>query len=70
MIGNERTGWMYEHVSLSSNSPFKVTFEADTGGSEGILIALDDISFTPECASGGKWLFHKTGTGRVSTNVD
>ncbi|XP_058525682.1 MAM and LDL-receptor class A domain-containing protein 1 [Ochotona princeps] len=53
MIGNKRTGWMCEHVSLSSNSPFKVTFEADTGGNEGIFIALDDISFTPECASGG-----------------
>ncbi|KAM7159543.1 MAM and LDL-receptor class A domain-containing protein 1 isoform 2-T2 [Molossus nigricans] len=53
VIGNERTGWMYGHVHLSSNSPFKVTFEADLSGNEDIFIALDDISFTPECVFGG-----------------
>ncbi|XP_059859094.1 MAM and LDL-receptor class A domain-containing protein 1 [Delphinus delphis] len=49
VIGNKRTGWMYGHVPLSSNSPFKVAFEADLSGKENIFIALDDISFTPEC---------------------
>ncbi|XP_077628606.1 MAM and LDL-receptor class A domain-containing protein 1 [Crocuta crocuta] len=53
MIGNKRTGWMYGHVLLSSNSAFKVAFEADLGGNEDIFIALDDISFTPECVFGG-----------------
>lgn len=53
MIGNKRTGWMYGHVPLSSNSPFKVAFEADLSGKENIFIALDDISFTPECVFGG-----------------
>lgn len=53
-IGNRRTGWTYGLASLSSNSPFKVAFEADLGGNEDIFIALDDISFTPECVSGGK----------------
>ncbi|KAM6162719.1 MAM and LDL-receptor class A domain-containing protein 1 [Erethizon dorsatum] len=52
-IGNKRTGWTYGLVSLSSNSPFKVAFEADLGGNEEIFIALDDISFTPECVTGG-----------------
>uniref|UniRef100_A0A286XQ85 MAM and LDL receptor class A domain containing 1 n=1 Tax=Cavia porcellus TaxID=10141 RepID=A0A286XQ85_CAVPO len=51
-IGNRRTGWTYGLASLSSNSPFKVAFEADLGGNEDIFIALDDISFTPECVSG------------------
>uniref|UniRef100_A0A8C6BS88 MAM and LDL receptor class A domain containing 1 n=2 Tax=Monodon monoceros TaxID=40151 RepID=A0A8C6BS88_MONMO len=53
VIGNKRTGWMYGHVPLSSNSPFKVAFEADLSGKENIFIALDDISFTPECIFGG-----------------
>ncbi|EHB12610.1 hypothetical protein GW7_05677 [Heterocephalus glaber] len=57
-IGNKRTGWTYGHVSLSSNSPFKVAFEADLGGNEDIVIALDDISFTPECVSGGLTTMH------------
>ncbi|XP_076428807.1 MAM and LDL-receptor class A domain-containing protein 1 [Peromyscus maniculatus bairdii] len=52
MIQNKNTGWTYAHVPLSSYSPFKVAFEADLGGKEDIFIALDDITFTPECASG------------------
>jgi hypothetical protein len=50
---NKRTGWTYGHVPLSSYSPFKVAFEADLGGND-TFIALDDITFTPECVSGGK----------------
>ncbi|KAM6216200.1 MAM and LDL-receptor class A domain-containing protein 1 [Rhynchocyon petersi] len=53
MSGNKRTGWTYGYTPLSSNSPFKVAFEADLDGDEEIFIALDDISFTPECAYGG-----------------
>ncbi|XP_040501291.1 MAM and LDL-receptor class A domain-containing protein 1 [Ursus maritimus] len=53
VIGNKRTGWMYGHVPLSSNSAFKVAFEADLAGKEDIFIALDDITFTPECVFGG-----------------
>ncbi|XP_044918585.1 MAM and LDL-receptor class A domain-containing protein 1 [Felis catus] len=53
VIGNKRTGWMYGYVLLSSNSAFKVAFEADLAGSEDIFVALDDISFTPECVFGG-----------------
>ncbi|XP_008580230.1 PREDICTED: MAM and LDL-receptor class A domain-containing protein 1, partial [Galeopterus variegatus] len=53
VIGNKRTRWMYGYVPISSHSPFKVAFEADLSGDEDIFIALDDISFTPECVSGG-----------------
>ncbi|XP_025786771.1 MAM and LDL-receptor class A domain-containing protein 1 [Puma concolor] len=53
VIGDKRTGWMYGYVPLSSNSAFKVAFEADLAGSEDVFIALDDISFTPECVFGG-----------------
>ncbi|XP_035298699.1 MAM and LDL-receptor class A domain-containing protein 1 isoform X2 [Cricetulus griseus] len=56
MMQNKNTGWTYAHVPLSSNSPFKVAFEADLGEKEDIFIALDDITFTPECASGGPTL--------------
>ncbi|XP_052012808.1 MAM and LDL-receptor class A domain-containing protein 1 [Apodemus sylvaticus] len=52
-IQYKNTGWTYAYVPLSSNSRFKVAFEADLGGKEDIFIALDDITFTPECASGG-----------------
>ncbi|XP_055449902.1 MAM and LDL-receptor class A domain-containing protein 1 isoform X1 [Psammomys obesus] len=56
VIQNKNIGWTYAYVPLSSNSPFKVAFEADLGGKEDIVIALDDITFTPECASGGPTL--------------
>uniref|UniRef100_A0A670JGF2 MAM and LDL receptor class A domain containing 1 n=1 Tax=Podarcis muralis TaxID=64176 RepID=A0A670JGF2_PODMU len=51
--GNAKNTWTYANVVLSSNSPFKVAFEAEVGANEPIEFALDDISFTPECASGG-----------------
>lgn len=44
---------MYANVVLSSNSPFKVAFEAEVGANELTEFALDDISFTPECMAGG-----------------
>ncbi|XP_077010524.1 MAM and LDL-receptor class A domain-containing protein 1 isoform X2 [Tamandua tetradactyla] len=53
VVGSRGSGWTYGHVSLSSHSPFKVAFEADVDGAKDIFIALDDISFTPECVSGG-----------------
>ena len=50
---NEENKWMYANVVLSSNSPFRVAFEAEVGWSEPTEFALDDISFTPECIDGG-----------------
>lgn len=55
---HEENKWMYANVVLSSNSPFRVAFEAEVGRSEPIEFALDDISFTPECIDGGM-LLHK-----------
>ncbi|XP_027656679.2 MAM and LDL-receptor class A domain-containing protein 1 [Falco cherrug] len=50
---NEENKWMYANVVLSSNSPFRVAFEAEVGWSKPTEFALDDISFTPECIGGG-----------------
>ncbi|XP_078234386.1 MAM and LDL-receptor class A domain-containing protein 1 [Pogona vitticeps] len=51
--GVQSSTWTYANVVLSSNRPFKVAFEAEVGSNEAIEFALDDISFIPECASGG-----------------
>nr|XP_016850155.1 PREDICTED: MAM and LDL-receptor class A domain-containing protein 1 [Anolis carolinensis] len=51
--GNKRNVWTYANVALSSNTPFKVAFEAETGAHSLLEFALDDISLTPECVSGG-----------------
>ncbi|XP_063032459.1 MAM and LDL-receptor class A domain-containing protein 1 [Melospiza melodia melodia] len=50
---NEENKWMYGSVVLSSNSLFRVAFEAEVGWSQPSEFALDDISFTPECIAGG-----------------
>ncbi|XP_071591185.1 MAM and LDL-receptor class A domain-containing protein 1 isoform X2 [Heliangelus exortis] len=55
---NEENKWMYANVVLSSNSPFRVVFEAEVGWSEPTEFALDDISFTPECTDGGSADLH------------
>jgi hypothetical protein len=34
-------------------------------GGNDTFIALDDITFTPECVSGGKWLLLKMGINTV-----
>ncbi|XP_066483744.1 MAM and LDL-receptor class A domain-containing protein 1 [Tiliqua scincoides] len=51
--GNQRNTWTYANVLLSRSSPFRVAFEAEVGAKELIEFALDDVSFTPECLSGG-----------------
>lgn len=53
---NEENKWMYGSVVLSSNSPFRVAFEAEVGWRQPTEFALDDISFTPECIAGGMLL--------------
>ncbi|EMP36996.1 hypothetical protein UY3_05797 [Chelonia mydas] len=51
--GNKGSRWTYANVVLSSNSPFRVTFEIEVGGNELTEVALDDISFTLECMDAG-----------------
>ncbi|NP_001297043.1 MAM and LDL-receptor class A domain-containing protein 1 precursor [Xenopus tropicalis] len=50
---NTNMRWTYANVILSSNSPYRVAFEAHVGGEQLFDIALDDISFTPDCNMGG-----------------
>ncbi|XP_056375212.1 MAM and LDL-receptor class A domain-containing protein 1 isoform X3 [Hyla sarda] len=45
--------WMYSSVILASNTPFRVTFEAQVGVNKKVDIALDDISFTLDCYEEG-----------------
>uniref|UniRef100_W5MXZ4 MAM and LDL receptor class A domain containing 1 n=1 Tax=Lepisosteus oculatus TaxID=7918 RepID=W5MXZ4_LEPOC len=54
VIGNQGNKWNYANVILSNNQPFQVAFEAEIGGDSLTDIALDDISFTPECTVGDK----------------
>ncbi|KAI3355325.1 hypothetical protein L3Q82_018179, partial [Scortum barcoo] len=51
--GNHRNQWTYANVILSNSAPFRVTFQAEVGGDVWTDIALDDISFTEECVTGG-----------------
>lgn len=52
--GNHGYQWTYANVILSNPTPFRVTFQAEVGGDMWTNIALDDISYTPECMVGGK----------------
>ncbi|XP_067342984.1 MAM and LDL-receptor class A domain-containing protein 1 isoform X2 [Channa argus] len=51
--GNHGNQWAYANVILSNPAPFRVTFQAEVGGDMWTDIALDDISYTPECMTGG-----------------
>ncbi|XP_069502716.1 MAM and LDL-receptor class A domain-containing protein 1 [Ambystoma mexicanum] len=50
--GNKGEGWMYASLILSSNSAFRVAFDVEVGVDDSAYVALDDITFTPECPSG------------------
>ncbi|XP_062336134.1 MAM and LDL-receptor class A domain-containing protein 1 [Osmerus eperlanus] len=51
--GNHGDQWSYANVIVSNPGPFRVRFQAEVGGDIWTDIALDDISFTPECTVGG-----------------
>ncbi|XP_034026413.1 MAM and LDL-receptor class A domain-containing protein 1 [Thalassophryne amazonica] len=51
--GNHGNQWTYANVVLSNTAPFKVTFEGEVGGDMWTDIALDDISYTAACFTGG-----------------
>ncbi|XP_029442905.1 MAM and LDL-receptor class A domain-containing protein 1 [Rhinatrema bivittatum] len=50
--GHKEKKWIYANMVLSSNGRFRVAFEAEVDGDNLTDIALDDISFTPECVTG------------------
>lgn len=54
VTGNHGSEWTYADVILSNTAPFRVTFQAEVGGDMWTDIALDDISYTEECAVGGE----------------
>lgn len=51
--GNHGDQWHYASVVLSNTVPYRVTFQAEVGGDQQTDIALDDITFTPECTGEG-----------------
>lgn len=51
--GNHGHQWTYANVILSHPTPFRVTFQGEVGGDMWTNIAVDDVSFTPECLAGG-----------------
>ncbi|XP_066536368.1 MAM and LDL-receptor class A domain-containing protein 1 [Hoplias malabaricus] len=50
--GNHGHSWHYSNVVLSNPLPFRVTFQAEVGVDQWTNIAIDDLSFTQECAVG------------------
>lgn len=53
--GNKGDSWQYANVVVGDNLPFSVVFEATAGNMATTDIAIDDVSFTPECATGSKF---------------
>ncbi|XP_078056417.1 MAM and LDL-receptor class A domain-containing protein 1 [Mustelus asterias] len=53
VTGSKEANWIYANVIVSNNYPFKVVFGAEVGGDSLTDIAIDDISFTLECVTGG-----------------
>ncbi|KAK7072099.1 hypothetical protein SK128_009911, partial [Halocaridina rubra] len=50
--GNGPAYWQEEIIRVYSSTNYFVLFEAETGASSKTYIALDDVSFTPECLTG------------------
>ncbi|XP_038652380.1 MAM and LDL-receptor class A domain-containing protein 1 [Scyliorhinus canicula] len=53
VTGSKADNWIYANVIVSNNYPFKVVFGAEVGGDDLTDIAIDDISFSLECVTGG-----------------
>lgn len=54
--GNRGEKWIYANVAVGDNSQYRVVFEATSGSPGTTDFAIDDVSFTPECATGRKFL--------------
>lgn len=53
MAGSQGMQWNYVNIPLGSAQDFSVIFEATRGDQGNSDIAVDDVSFTPECSTGG-----------------
>ncbi|WAR02785.1 MLRP2-like protein [Mya arenaria] len=51
---NKGQQWVYANVLVGDNTNFSVIFEAEAQDSNTADVAIDDVSFTPECATGYK----------------
>ncbi|KAG7165100.1 MAM and LDL-receptor class A domain-containing protein 2-like 1, partial [Homarus americanus] len=50
--GNHNSQWMEEIILINMGKYYSVIFEAETGNPIYTYIAIDDVSFTPECETG------------------
>jgi hypothetical protein len=53
MKGSQGTKWQNVNIPIGSAQDFLVIFEATRGDQDHSDIAIDDVSFTPECGTGG-----------------
>ncbi|XP_029005062.1 MAM and LDL-receptor class A domain-containing protein 1 isoform X2 [Betta splendens] len=51
--GDHGERWSYANVVLSHPAAFRVTFQAEVGGDVWTDVALDDVSYSSECVTGG-----------------
>ncbi|XP_071520575.1 LOW QUALITY PROTEIN: MAM and LDL-receptor class A domain-containing protein 1-like [Panulirus ornatus] len=52
ITGNHASSWLEKVVPINMDTSFFVLIEAETGSSTHTYIAIDDVSFTPECETG------------------
>lgn len=50
---SQTDSWRYANVMVGSSSDFSLVFEAELGAGSGLL-AIDDVTLTPECLVGGE----------------
>jgi hypothetical protein len=55
MSGNQGAKWQYANLLLGSTQPFQVVIEGVRGDEPKSDVAIDDVSFTPECSTGSKY---------------
>ena len=55
MSGNQGAKWKYANLLLGSTQPFQVVIEGVRGDEPKSDVAIDDVSFTPECSTGSKY---------------
>lgn len=52
--GNKGQTWQYANILIGDNVNFSVIIEATAGDRAMSDIAIDDVTFTPECGTGCK----------------
>ncbi|XP_055997740.1 MAM and LDL-receptor class A domain-containing protein 1-like [Ostrea edulis] len=52
MVGSQGAQWKYVNIPVGSAQDFSDIFEATRGDQDHSDIAIDDVSFTPECGTG------------------